>query len=105
MNLKDNLSKFQSKADEGIFFGYSINSVAYRVLNKRKMKIEETFNLMFDDHYVKRVEKSFVQKPIIETQITNTLDFNYDLIFGVPDRTIDAKVNVDDNQIPEVSHP
>ena len=32
MNLKDNLSKFQSNADDGIFVGYSHNYVAYRVL-------------------------------------------------------------------------
>ena len=75
--------------------GYSINPVAYRVLNKRTRKTNETFNLTFDDHYVKRVKKSFGQKPIItemndESQITNSLDFDYDLIFGVPDRKINA---------------
>ena len=59
MNLKDNLSKFQSKADGGIFVGYSHNFVAYRVLNKRTRKIKETFNHTFDDYHVKRVEHTF----------------------------------------------
>ena len=49
MNLKDTLSKFQSKADKGIFLGYSHNCVAYKVLNKCKRKIKEKFNLTFDD--------------------------------------------------------
>ncbi|XP_052622721.1 uncharacterized protein LOC128128007 [Lactuca sativa] len=65
MNHKDYLSMFQAKADEGIFLGYSHNSVAYRVLNKRTRKVEETFNLTFDDYYVKQVDKLFEQRQII----------------------------------------
>ena len=34
LNTKDNLDKFDSKADEGIFLGYSTSSKAYRVFNK-----------------------------------------------------------------------
>ncbi|XP_052621036.1 uncharacterized protein LOC111901200 [Lactuca sativa] len=106
--LKDNLSKFQSIANEGIFLGYSHNSVAYKVLNKRTRKIEETFNLTFDDYHVKQVEKPFVQKPIIsetaiESEINNSFDFDYDLIFGVPDRVIDAEIHAEDNRIPKAS--
>lgn len=106
MNLKDNLSKFHAKADEEIFLGYSHNSVAYRVLNKRTRKVEETFNLTFDDYYVKQVEKQFEQKPILnestdETEESNSSDFDYDLIFGVPDRVFGAEVHVADNQTPE----
>ena len=58
---KDNLVKFHTKADEGVFLGYSYNFVAYRVLNKRTRKIEQTFNLTFDDYYVKRSEQAFIQ--------------------------------------------
>jgi hypothetical protein len=31
----ENLGKFDLKSDEGIFLGYSTNSRAYRVFNKR----------------------------------------------------------------------
>ena len=65
MNLKDNLSKFQAKADEGIFLGYSQNSVAYRVLNKRTRKVEETFNLTFDDYYLRQMDSKFENKSIL----------------------------------------
>ena len=34
-NGKSNLGKFDAKADEGIFLGYSLTSKAYRVYNKR----------------------------------------------------------------------
>jgi len=40
-NDKDNLGKFYSKADEGIFLGYSSHSHAYKAYNKRTMLIEE----------------------------------------------------------------
>ncbi|KAI3723547.1 hypothetical protein L2E82_35197 [Cichorium intybus] len=41
--------EFNDETDEGIFHGYSSNSKAYRVMNKRTLKIEETFSLKFDD--------------------------------------------------------
>ena len=55
-----------------------------------------------------RVEKCFQQKPIInesddDTHIFISLDFDYGLIFGVPDRAIDAEVHADDSQVPEAS--
>ena len=92
--------------DEGIFLGYSHNSVAYRVLSKRIRKIEETLNITFADYHVKRVERSFIQKPIIsetndESEIMNSFDVDYGLIFGIPDRAIDAKIHADDNRILE----
>jgi len=43
-----NLSKFESKADEGIFLGYSSQSHAYKAYNKRTMLIEETVHITFD---------------------------------------------------------
>ena len=40
LNTKDNLGKFDSQADEGIFLGYSTSSKAYRIFNKRTLVIE-----------------------------------------------------------------
>jgi len=37
--MKENLSKFDDRADEGIFLGYSIKSKAYKCYNKRLRKI------------------------------------------------------------------
>ena len=41
-NGKENLDKFDEKADNGIFLGYSLTSHAYRVYNKRLMTVEES---------------------------------------------------------------
>ncbi|XP_028196458.1 uncharacterized protein LOC114381380, partial [Glycine soja] len=46
-NGKDNLGKFDAKSDEGIFLGYSLQSKAYRIYNKRTMNIEESIHVTF----------------------------------------------------------
>jgi len=43
------MGKFDEKADNGIFIGYSSNSHAYRVYNKRLMIVEECVHLVFDE--------------------------------------------------------
>ena len=48
-NGKDNLGKFDARSDEGIFLGYSLNSKAYRVLNKRTSMVEESIHVVFDE--------------------------------------------------------
>ncbi|GKA61798.1 ribonuclease H-like domain-containing protein [Tanacetum coccineum] len=41
------LGKFDEKADEGFFVGYSINSKAFRVFNTRTRKVEENLHINF----------------------------------------------------------
>ena len=48
-NGKDNLGKFDSKADETIFLGYSTTSKAYRAFNKRTLVVEESVHVVFDE--------------------------------------------------------
>ena len=48
-NNKDNLKKFDAKADEGIFLGYSIHNKAYKVYNKRTLVVEESVHVTFDE--------------------------------------------------------
>jgi len=48
-NEKDNLGKFDSKADEGIFLGYSLHGHAYRAYNRRTMLVEESMHIAFDE--------------------------------------------------------
>src|SRR6187401_3686998 len=52
------LSKFESRAHEGIFVGYATNSHAYRVLNKSNGLIEEMCNVEFDENNGSQVEQS-----------------------------------------------
>ena len=48
-NGKENMGKFDEKADNGIFIGYSSNSHAYRVYNMRLMIVEESVHVVFDE--------------------------------------------------------
>jgi hypothetical protein len=47
--MKPKISKFASKVDEGIFFGYASNAHGYRVLNKTTDCVEVTCDLTFDE--------------------------------------------------------
>ncbi|GJW99592.1 putative ribonuclease H-like domain-containing protein [Tanacetum coccineum] len=47
LNTRDNLGKFDGKADEGFFVGYYVVSKAMRVFNKRTRIVEETLNIRF----------------------------------------------------------
>ncbi|GKA32745.1 retrovirus-related pol polyprotein from transposon TNT 1-94 [Tanacetum coccineum] len=48
-NHKDHLGKFDAKADDGYFLGYSSVSNAFRVYNTRRQQIEETYHVTFDE--------------------------------------------------------
>ena len=43
------LSKFQSKCDEGFLLGYSSCSKAYRIYNKTHGIVEEAYDVEFDE--------------------------------------------------------
>ncbi|GJY24752.1 putative reverse transcriptase domain-containing protein [Tanacetum coccineum] len=43
----DHLGKFDGKADDGFFVGYSINSKAFRVFNSRTRIVEENLHVLF----------------------------------------------------------
>ena len=45
---RENVGKFNSRSDEGIFLGYSSTSKAYRVYIKKTMKVMETVNVVID---------------------------------------------------------
>ncbi|GJW20596.1 ribonuclease H-like domain-containing protein [Tanacetum coccineum] len=48
-NTIDHLGKFDGKADEGFFVGYSINSKAFRVFNSRTRIVEENLHVQFSE--------------------------------------------------------
>lgn len=56
-NGKDNLGKFDAKADKGIFLGYSQSSKAYRVYNNRLLTVEDSVHVTFDESYLRNVRK------------------------------------------------
>ncbi|GJR56951.1 putative ribonuclease H-like domain-containing protein [Tanacetum coccineum] len=47
LNTIDHLGKFDGKADEGFFVGFSTNSKAFKVFNSRTMIVEENLHVQF----------------------------------------------------------
>nr|GFA04670.1 hypothetical protein [Tanacetum cinerariifolium] len=47
LNTKDHLGKFNGKANEGFFVGYSLNSKAFRVFNSKTRIVEENLHIRF----------------------------------------------------------
>ncbi|GJX86663.1 retrovirus-related pol polyprotein from transposon TNT 1-94, partial [Tanacetum coccineum] len=48
-NHRDYLGKFDEKADDGFFLGYSSMAKAFRVFNIRRQEMEETFHITFSE--------------------------------------------------------
>ncbi|GJU07936.1 putative ribonuclease H-like domain-containing protein [Tanacetum coccineum] len=50
LNTIDHLGKFDGKADEGFFVGYSINNKAFRVFNSRTRIVKENMHVQFSEN-------------------------------------------------------
>nr|GEU62422.1 retrovirus-related Pol polyprotein from transposon TNT 1-94 [Tanacetum cinerariifolium] len=50
LNTIDHLDKFDGKADEGFFVGYSLNSKAFRVFNSKARIVEENLHIRFSEN-------------------------------------------------------
>nr|GEX77648.1 retrovirus-related Pol polyprotein from transposon TNT 1-94 [Tanacetum cinerariifolium] len=49
LNDYEDVGKLKAKGDIGVFVGYSKESAAFRIYNKRTRKIHESMNLNFDE--------------------------------------------------------
>nr|GEU87141.1 retrovirus-related Pol polyprotein from transposon TNT 1-94 [Tanacetum cinerariifolium] len=49
LNTLDHLGKFDGKANEGFFVGYSLNSKAFKVFKSRTRILEETLHIRFNE--------------------------------------------------------
>ena len=88
-NGKDNLGNFNAKSDEGIFLGYSLNSKAYRILNKRTSMVEESIHVVFDE-----LENNVLSKRFNQLNLNKHYDDeNYNEI-DANDQNKDQKKNI-----------
>ena len=82
-----------------------MNSKAYRVLNKRSKKIEETYYVTFDDSYVKKLktpegamQEIFPKSSQVTMPISNLFE-QYMLLFDEPEKAIDSESKAEDNRV------
>nr|GEX20695.1 retrovirus-related Pol polyprotein from transposon TNT 1-94 [Tanacetum cinerariifolium] len=79
-NDREDIRKLGAKGDIGFFIGYSADSCAFRVYNRRTKKIMETMNVSFDKLFAMAFEQRGL-KPGLQSmtsgQINSGLDFTY----------------------------
>ncbi|GKC24026.1 retrovirus-related pol polyprotein from transposon TNT 1-94, partial [Tanacetum coccineum] len=79
-NDHKDIGKLGAKGDIGFFIGYSANSCAYRVYNRRTKKIIKTINVTFDELSAMAFEQSSLKpglQSITSGQISSGLDLTY----------------------------
>ncbi|KAJ9561171.1 hypothetical protein OSB04_006331 [Centaurea solstitialis] len=88
LNNRDNLGKFDKKADEGYFLGYSLTSKTFRVYNKRTKMVMETVYVTFDEtvsmtseHSSSGLEIHSQASPTTSDSITDSNSSELDLLF------------------------
>ncbi|KAJ9553183.1 hypothetical protein OSB04_017228 [Centaurea solstitialis] len=74
LNNRDNLGKFDKKADEGYFLGYSLTSKTFRVYNKRTKMVMETVYVTFDETVSMTSERNSSELGITSQASTTTSD-------------------------------
>ncbi|GJT78290.1 putative ribonuclease H-like domain-containing protein [Tanacetum coccineum] len=92
LNTIDHLGKFDGKADEGFFVGYSTNSKAFIVFNSRTRIVEENMHVQFSENtpniarsrpnwlfYIDSLTKSMNYKLVVAGNQSNS---NADLSFS-----------------------
>nr|GFA00861.1 integrase, catalytic region, zinc finger, CCHC-type, peptidase aspartic, catalytic [Tanacetum cinerariifolium] len=62
-NDREDIGKLGAKGDIGFFIGYSADSCAYRIYNRRTKKIMETMNVSFDELLGMAFEQRTTQQP------------------------------------------
>nr|GEW10716.1 retrovirus-related Pol polyprotein from transposon TNT 1-94 [Tanacetum cinerariifolium] len=79
-NDREDIGKLGAKGDIGFFIGYSANSVAYRVYNRRTKKIMKTVNITFDELSAITFEQNSSRpglQSLTSGQISSELELTY----------------------------
>nr|GEY87034.1 hypothetical protein [Tanacetum cinerariifolium] len=79
-NNREDIGKLGAKGDIGFFIGYSANSVAYRVYNRRTKKIMKMMNITFDELSAMAFEQNSSRpglQSMTSRQISSELELTY----------------------------
>nr|GFB30345.1 retrovirus-related Pol polyprotein from transposon TNT 1-94 [Tanacetum cinerariifolium] len=79
-NDREDIGKLGAKGDIGFFIGYSADSCAYKVYNRRTKKIMETMNVSFDELSAMTFEQECSKlelQSMTSGQISSGLDLTY----------------------------
>nr|GEW32128.1 retrovirus-related Pol polyprotein from transposon TNT 1-94 [Tanacetum cinerariifolium] len=96
-NDREDIGKLGAKGDIGFFIGYSANSVAYRVYNRRTRKIIKTMNVTFDELSAMAFEQNS-SRPCLQSmtsgQIRSELELTYASSTITPQRPSERDLDI-----------
>nr|GFA23378.1 hypothetical protein [Tanacetum cinerariifolium] len=81
-NDREDIGKLGAKGDIGFFIGYSIDSYAYRIFNRRTKKIIETMNVSFDELSTMTFEQRS-SKPGLQSMTSGQISLGLDLTYAL----------------------
>nr|GEW28210.1 integrase, catalytic region, zinc finger, CCHC-type, peptidase aspartic, catalytic [Tanacetum cinerariifolium] len=96
-NDRDDIGKLGAKGDIGFFNGYSADSCAYRIYNRRTKKIMETMNVSFDELSVMAFEQHSLKlglQSMTSGQISSGLDLTYAPSIITTQQPTEGKLNL-----------
>nr|GEY06915.1 hypothetical protein [Tanacetum cinerariifolium] len=77
----EDIGKLGAKGDIGFFIGYSADSCAYRIYNRRTKKIMETMNVLFDELLAMAFEQRS-SKPRLQSMTSGQISSGLDLAYA-----------------------
>nr|GEU35241.1 hypothetical protein [Tanacetum cinerariifolium] len=77
----EDIGKLGAKGDIGFFIGYSDDSCAYRIFNRRTKKIMETMNVSFDELSAMAFEQRS-SKPGLQSMTSRQINSGHDLTYA-----------------------
>nr|GEW47426.1 hypothetical protein [Tanacetum cinerariifolium] len=77
----EDIGKLGAKGNIGFFIGYSADSYAYKVYNRRTKKIMETMNVTFDKLSTMAFEQSN-SKPVLQSMTYGQVSLRFDLTYA-----------------------
>nr|GEV54484.1 retrovirus-related Pol polyprotein from transposon TNT 1-94 [Tanacetum cinerariifolium] len=80
-NDREDIGKLSAKGDIGFFIGYSADSCAYRVYNRRTKNIMETINVSFDELSAMAFEQRS-SKPELNSMTSGHISSGLDLTYA-----------------------
>nr|GFB16724.1 hypothetical protein [Tanacetum cinerariifolium] len=99
-NDREDIRKLGAKGDIGFFIGYSADSCAYRVYNRRKKKIIETMNVSFDELSAMAFEQRS-SKPGLQSMTSGHISSGLDLTYAPS--TITTQQPSEEHQVRQTS--
>nr|GFC63986.1 retrovirus-related Pol polyprotein from transposon TNT 1-94 [Tanacetum cinerariifolium] len=95
-NDHEDIGKLGAKSDIGFFIGYSADSCAYRIYNRRTKKIMETLNVSFDELSAMAFERRSELDSLFEAMYN-------DYFGGQPSATVENVLPAQEPQVRQTS--